>query len=131
MPSVSPPGASARPGAVMAASGSEAAVGGSGQPPHLSAELVRTLWPMLEAAPKRLGGSPEIAKQLFMLVGKMLTSLRMVLARQVSVTLRRGVVIFRNDSSIVIRRRVGAGSGRGMRYFAWVCIFKFEYYRRD
>ena len=56
----------------------------SGQPrSHMSAELVRTLWPMLEAAPGRLGGSAEIIKQLFLLVGKMLTSLRMVLAQQV------------------------------------------------
>lgn len=104
MPSAPPPGAAARPGAVTAGSGSESAVGGSSQPPHLSAELVRTLWPMLEAVPKRLGGSPEIVKQLFILVGKMLTSLRMVLARQVSVTLARGVVIFVDDISVVISR---------------------------
>lgn len=102
MPSAPPPGAAARPGAVPAGSGSEAASGGSGEPPHLSAELVRTLWPMLEAVPKRLGGSPEIAKQLFMLLGKMLTSLRMVLARQVSMILGREVVVVADDSSAII-----------------------------
>lgn len=64
--------------------------GGSGavgqdndQQQHISTELVRTLWPMLEAVPARLGGSAEIIRQLFSLVGKMLTSLRDVLARQV------------------------------------------------
>lgn len=55
----------------------------SGQPPQISTELVRALWPMLEAVPGRLGGSPEVVRQLFLLLGKMLTSLRMVLAQQV------------------------------------------------
>lgn len=40
---------------------------------------------MLEAVPGRMGGSPEVIRQLFLLVGKMLTSLRMVLARQVHI----------------------------------------------
>lgn len=57
---------------------------GSGQPPtHIGTELVNTLWPMLEAVPGRLGGSAEVIRQLFSLVGKMLTSLRGTLARQV------------------------------------------------
>lgn len=57
---------------------------GSGQPTtHISTELVNTLWPMLEAVPGRLGGSAEVIRQLFSLVGKMLASLRGALARQV------------------------------------------------
>lgn len=66
----------------MEASGGGA---GAGQLPHMSTELVRTLWPMLEAVPGRMGGSPEVIRQLFLLVGKLLTSLRMVLARQVHI----------------------------------------------
>ena len=66
-------------------SGGAGGGGGGGQPPHMSTELVRTLWPMLEAVPGRMGGSPEVMRQLFLLVGKLLTSLRMVLARQVHI----------------------------------------------
>lgn len=66
-----------------------AGLGGAGaggaQSQHMSTELVRTLWPMLEAVPGRMGGSPEVMRQLFLLVGKLLTSLRMVLAQQVHI----------------------------------------------
>lgn len=89
-PPAPPPGSpaagarsSAGPGATPAAGGVEGGAGG--QPPHMSTELVRTLWPMLEAAPGRMGPSPEVMRQLFLLVGKLLTSLRMVLARQVHI----------------------------------------------
>ncbi|CAN0249110.1 unnamed protein product [Scytosiphon promiscuus] len=52
---------------------------------HISTELVRALWPMLEAVPGRMGASPEVIRQLFLLVGKLLTSLRMVLAQTVHI----------------------------------------------
>lgn len=82
------PGASASAAAAgVEGSGGAGAGGGSGggQHPHISTELVRTLWPMLEAMPQRMGGSPDVIRQLFLLVGKLLTSLRMVLARQVHI----------------------------------------------
>lgn len=82
-PPVSPVRSPGGPGAAGAPGVGEA---GGGQPTHISTELVRTLWPMLAAVPGRLGGSREIVRQLFLLVGKMLTSLRMVLARQVGWT---------------------------------------------
>ncbi|CAN0260132.1 unnamed protein product [Ectocarpus fasciculatus] len=67
------------------AGGAGAGGAGGAQSQHISTELVRTLWPMLEAVPGRMGGSPEVMRQLFLLVGKLLTSLRMVLARQVHI----------------------------------------------
>eukprot|EP00903_Cladosiphon_okamuranus_P012346 g11575.t1 len=90
-PPAPPPGSPAAgprsptgPGGAAGVDGSGGGVG-TGQPPHMSTELVRTLWPMLEAVPGRMGGSPEVIRQLFLLVGKLLTSLRMVLARQVHI----------------------------------------------
>lgn len=83
MPPAPPPSSpSARVGG-GGGGGGEAGGTGQQQPVHMTAELVRGLWPMLEAVPGRLGGSPEIIRQLFLLMGKMLTSLRMVLALQV------------------------------------------------
>lgn len=86
-PPGSPAGARSPTGPGAAATGVEGSggPGGGGQPPHMSAELVRTLWPMVEAVPGRMGGSPEVMRQLFLLVGKLLTSLRLVLARQVHI----------------------------------------------
>lgn len=40
---------------------------------------------MLEAVPGRMGDRPDVIRQLFLLVGKLLTSLRMVLAQQVHI----------------------------------------------
>ncbi|CAM9778413.1 unnamed protein product [Discosporangium mesarthrocarpum] len=51
----------------------------------MSVDLVRNLWPMLEAVPRRLGWSTEILGQLFMLLSKMLTSLRGILAQQIHI----------------------------------------------
>ncbi|CAN0184108.1 unnamed protein product, partial [Ectocarpus sp. 8 AP-2014] len=80
---MSPAGPVAADGGAGGAGPGGAGAGGAGagaQSQHISTELVRTLWPMLEAVPGRMGGSPEVMRQLFLLVGKLLTSLRMVLA---------------------------------------------------
>ncbi|CAN0244137.1 unnamed protein product, partial [Laminaria digitata] len=83
-PPVSPAGSSSSPrGPASPVAAGGAVETRSGQPPHISTELVRALWPMLEAVPARLGASAEVVRQLFLLLGKMLTSLRMVLAQQV------------------------------------------------
>lgn len=61
---------------------------------------------MLDAVPGRLGGSPEVIRQLFSLLGKMLTSLRDVLARQVSCCYASGGACMRNKS-VGVTRLVG------------------------
>ncbi|CAN0166399.1 unnamed protein product, partial [Hapterophycus canaliculatus] len=87
----SPPVGPGQPGSGAAtatglAAGAGGGVGDGGHAPqHISTEFVRALWPMLEAVPRRMGASPEVIRQLFLLVGKLLTSLRMELAQQVHI----------------------------------------------
>ncbi|CAM9851993.1 unnamed protein product, partial [Phaeothamnion confervicola] len=60
------------------------AAGGDGSR-HASAELLRNLWPLLEACASRLCNNEETMTQLFALISKMLMSLRDVLGTQVHV----------------------------------------------
>ncbi|CAM9684349.1 unnamed protein product [Chrysoparadoxa australica] len=52
---------------------------------HIALDLLSRLWPLLEAAAQRMAADEQVVISLFTLMGKMFTSLRETLARQVHV----------------------------------------------